>query len=154
MPKPSRNIDLKAAAENFSREGDLGVSGASVESVAPRSRRTFIASAKQRIVKAAEAARASGERGAVEALLRREGIYSSQLATWDRQFGAQGSAGLVPRKPGRKPKLDDKDRQLLALTKRNARLERKLFIANALIDLQKKAHAILNLALPEYDEES
>jgi hypothetical protein len=61
---------------------------------------------------------------------------------------------LSSRKPGRKAKLDDKDRQLLALTKRNAQLERKLHIANALIDLQKKAHEILGIALPEQDEES
>jgi hypothetical protein len=40
------------------------------------------------------------------------------------------------------------------LTKRNAVLEKKLRIANALIDLQKKAHEILGLALPESDGES
>lgn len=125
-----------------------------MESVAPRPRRNFTASEKQRIVQAAESARASGERGALEALMRREGIYSSQLATWRQQFGAHGAAGLSSRKPGRKAKLDDKDRQLLALTKRNAQLERKLLIANALIDLQKKAHEILGIALPEQDEES
>jgi hypothetical protein len=61
---------------------------------------------------------------------------------------------LASQKPGRKPKLDDKDRQLLALSKRNAELEGKLRIANALIELQKKAHAILGLALPDSDEES
>jgi len=125
-----------------------------VESVPPGSRRRFTASEKLRIVKAAEQALASGERGALEALLRREGIYSSQLATWRRQFGSRGAAGLEPQKAGRKPKLDEKDRQLAALTKRNAELERKLVIANALIELQKKAHVVLGLALPTTDEES
>ncbi len=53
------------------------MSGASLESVPPKTRRRFPASEKLRLVKAAEAAVASGERGALESLLRKEGIYSS-----------------------------------------------------------------------------
>lgn len=129
------------------------MSGASLESVPPKSRRRFSASEKLRIIKAAEAAIASGERGALAALLRKEGIYSSHLTAWRMQLGAHGAAGLVAQKPGRKPKLDAKDRQLLAMTKELARVQRKLLVAHALIDLQKKAHAILGIALPEFDEE-
>lgn len=129
------------------------MSGASVESVPPRPRRTFSASEKLRIVRAADAAVASGKRGAVEALLRKEGIYSSHLAAWREQFGARGAAGLEARKSGRKPKLDEKDRELLAAKKKLAVLERKLLVANALIELQKKAHAVLGLALPVLDDE-
>ena len=106
------------------------------------------------MVKAADAAIASGERGALESLLRREGIYSSHLSAWRQQLGTRGTAGLAPQKPGRKPKLDESARQLLALTKKNAELERKLKVANALIGLQKKAHEILGLTLPEFDEDS
>jgi transposase-like protein len=133
---------------------DRGLSGASLESVAPKKRRNFVASERLRLLKAADAATASGERGALQAMLRREGIYSSHLTKWRQQFAARGAAGLKAQKPGRKPKLDDKDRQLLALTKRNAELERKLRIADALIGLQKKAHEILGIALPDSDEES
>ena len=82
-------------------------------------------------------------------MLRKEGIYSSQLATWRRQFGADGEVGLAPRKPGRTPKLDVKDRQLLAAKKEVEALEKKLRVANALIALQKKAHELLELTLPE-----
>ena len=64
------------------------------------------------------------------------------------QLGAQGAAGLEPRKVGRKPKLDAKDRRNAELLKRNAVLERKLHIAEAIIELQKKAHEILGIALP------
>lgn len=128
-----------------------GASGAALEVVPKKSRRRFSASEKLRIVKAADAVLAGGVRGELESLLRREGIYSSHLAAWRKQFGARGAAGLEPGKPGRKPKLDEKDRQLLALTKRTAELERKLAIANALIGLQKKAHEILGIALPESD---
>lgn len=113
-----------------------------------------MASEKLRLLKAADAAVASGERGALEAMLRAEGIYSSHLSGWRQQFGAQGPAGLTPKTPGRKPKLDAKDRELLTLTKRYAKLEKKLLIANAIIDLQKKAHEILGIALPEYDEDN
>lgn len=128
------------------------MSGAAVETVAPKTRRRFSPAEKLRIVKAADAALASGERGALEALLRREGIYSSHLSIWRQKLSARGAEGLAPRKPGRKPKLDDKDRQLLAATKKVAVLERKLLIANALIDLQKKAHELLGIALPNPDE--
>ncbi len=155
MPKRSQVSDHENLLPNGKRtQSNHGVSGASLESVAPKKRRRFLASEKLRILKAADAAIASGERGALEALLRAEGIYSSHLSSWRQQLGAEGAAGLTPKKPGRKPKLNDKDRQLLALSKRNAELERKLRIANALIDLQKKAHAILGIALPDSDEES
>ncbi len=155
MPKPSRNADREISSkEGAHKRHEPGVNGASVESVQPKKRRRFPASEKLRLVKAAEAAVASGVRGALEALLRKEGIYSSHLSAWRQQLGAGGTAGLTPQKPGRKPKLDEKDRKLAAVTKENAVLKRKLQVANALIGLQKKAHEILGLALPELDEES
>ena len=108
-----------------------------METTPPKPRRRFSASEKLRLVKAADAALASGERGALEALLRREAIYSSLLSSWRQQVGARGSVGLAPQKPGRKPKLDDKDRRLVAVEKENAVLKRKLQIAEGLIALQK-----------------
>jgi transposase len=120
--------------------------------VAPKTRRRFSASEKLRLVKAGAAAVASGERGALEALLRKEGIYSSHLSAWRQQLGTRGPAGLDARQPGRQPKLDEKDRRLAAAAKEVAVLQRKLQVANALIALQKKAHEILGLALPEPDE--
>lgn len=151
MPKPSSRA---RGPESPPVDPKLGESGASVETVPKRARRTFSAADKRRILQEAEAAIASGERGALQSLLRREGLYSSHLSTWRQQVASSGERGLAPKKPGRKPKLDAKDRELLALTKRNAELERKLYIANALIDLQKKAHAILGIALPQTDEQS
>lgn len=107
-----------------------------------------------RIVKEADKCLASGERGALEAMLRREGIYSSLLSTWRTQLGAHGTAGLATKKPGRKPKLTDAERRNAELAKRNAELERKLHVANVLIALQKKAHEVLGLVLPESDGNS
>ncbi len=114
----------------------------------------FTAAEKLRIVKKADACQASGERGAIEAMLREEGLYSSALSTWRAQLSARGAGGLEPHKSGRKPKLDVKDRRNAELLKRNAVLERKLHIAEAIIALQKKAHEILGIALPETDGES
>jgi transposase len=150
VPKPPQVPGREGApAEGERKRHEPHVNGASQESVPSKTRRQFTASEKLRLVKAAEAALESGERGALEAMLREEGIYSSQLSAWRLQFGARGASGLASRTPGRKPKLGAKDRELLAVTKQNEVLQRKLRIANALIELQKKAHDLLGLALPE-----
>jgi transposase len=154
VPKSSPVPGRTSSPETERQQRERGASGASTESVPRKTRRRFSASEKLRLVNAADAAVASGVRGALEALLRKEGIYSSHLTTWRRQLAANGAAGLEARKPGRKPKLDPKDRALLASQKEVAALKRKLEVANALIELQKKAHAVLGLALPELDEQS
>jgi transposase len=102
-------------------------------------------------VKEADACVTSGKRGDLEALLRREGIYSSLLSSWRAQLGAHGASGLATKKSGRKPRLTEAERRNVELMKRNAQLERKLHIANVLIALQKKAHEVLGIALPESD---
>jgi transposase-like protein len=156
MPKPFHvpGPDLSRGDDARAHDDASGLSGASLESVPKKTRRRYAASEKLRIVNAAKAAVASGKRGALEELLRKEGIYSSHLSAWREQLAARGAEGLAAQKPGRKPKLDEKDRKVLALEKQMAKLERKLLVANAVIDLQKKAHEVLGLALPVFDEES
>jgi len=127
------------------------VASAVLETIARRPRRVFSAADKLRIVRAAEHCLTNGKRGDLELLLRREGIYSSLLWSWRTQFGAHGAAGLATKRSGRKPRLTDAERRNVELTKRNAELERKLHVANVLIGLQKKAHELLGLALPESD---
>jgi transposase len=151
VPKPFRSPDLAVSPENERHQHALEVAGASVESTVKRVRRRFSAAEKLRIVKEADSCLASGERGALEALLRKEAIYSSLLSSWRAQLGSHGAAGLAPKKAGRKPKLSEAERRNVELLKRNAVLERKLHIANVLIALQKKAHEVLGLALPESD---
>ena len=131
------------------------MSGGANESVPKKARpkRTFTAAEKLRIVKKADACLASGKRGALEAMLREEGIYSSHLSSWRTQIAESGTAGLAARKAGRKPKLDAKDRRIAELEKRNAKLERQLHVADVVIALQKKAHAILGIALPTLDDD-
>ena len=137
MPKPpSIKTEVVAAPENDRRQ-----------------RRRWTVKEKKRIIK--EAAECT-ERGELAALLRRKGIYSSQLSQWKKQMEARGEKGLAPQKPGRKPTKDAKDREIEKLKKRTAKLEKELDLARKLIDLQKKAHEILGAALPgiEDDEES
>ena len=110
-------------------------SGVSIETVPKRGRRrSFSAAEKLRIVRAAAACTEHGE---IEALLRRERIYSSHLTAWRKLLALHGNESLAGRKPGRKPTFDAKDRRIAELEKRAARLEAKLSLAEKLIDLQK-----------------
>jgi transposase len=154
VPKPFRDSDREGPPESERKPRAFGSNEATVETVAKRSRRVFSAADKLRIVKEADRCLASGKRGAVGALLRQEGIYASLLSSWRTQLGAQGAGGLAPKRPGRKPKFNEIERRVVQLEKRNAVLERKLHVASVLIGLQKKAHEILGLALPESDEDS
>ncbi len=150
MPKPSHLRALNSESAPAASKATAGASGASVESPpTPGKRRTFSAAEKLRIVREAAACT---ERGSIEALLRREGIYSSLLAAWRKQLGLHGTEGLAGRKPGRKPKMDAKDRRIAELEKRAAKLEAKLELAGKLLDLQKKAASILGINLASDEE--
>jgi transposase len=115
-----------------------------------RQRRRFPAEEKLRILREAEACT---ERGELTALLRREGLYSSHLTQWRVQFERQGLEGLAPKKAGRKPTLDAKDRKIAELERRNTKLTKRLDLAEKVIDLQRKAHEILGVALPRIEED-
>jgi transposase len=154
VPKPMPVREEEATPETEQRERARGASGGAVESVAHRQKRTFTAAEKLRIVRRAEACLASGKRGALGAMLREEGIYSSLLSCWRAQIGAHGVGGLDARKAGRKPKLDASERRNAELVKRNAELERQLHVVTVLLELQKKAHELLGVALPRSDGES
>lgn len=76
-------------------------------------------------------------------MLRKEGVYHSQLAQWRRQLAQSGNAGLGPKKTGPVPKHDAKDREIMALNNKVKKLERELGIVNGLVELQKKAQALI-----------
>jgi transposase-like protein len=110
-----------------------------------RLRRRFSAEDKRRILEEADSCT---ERGELSALLRRERLYSSQLSTWRAQLEHEGQTGLEAKKPGRKPLKDAKDRRIEQLEHDKGKLERKLLIAEKLIELQKKAQELLAAAQP------
>jgi transposase len=145
LPKPSRLRSTNSSPAPAAQGASAVASGRSVEIEAKSGkRRSFSASEKLRIVREAAACT---ERGDVEALLRREGIYSSLLAGWRKQFALHGSEALAGRKRGPKPKFDAKDRRIAELEKRSARLEAKLSLMEKLLDLQKKVSVILGIDL-------
>ena len=128
----------------------LRSAGPEVEVVAKASRRRFTAEYKRQILREADACT---EPGAIGALLRREGLYSSHLTTWRAQRERGELAGLTPKKRGPAPKpqnpLAGKVAALeRALSREKARADR----AEALVDLQKKVAALLETPLPRNGE--
>ena len=114
-----------------------------------RQRRRFSAAEKVRIVSEADVCTGHGEIGE---LLRREGIYSSHLARWRAAREKHGVDGLASQAPGRKPSKDAKDRVIAQQEQRIAKLERENRIQQGLIELQRKAHEILGVALPRIED--
>lgn len=105
-----------------------------------RSRRQFSTEYKLRIIAQADQCR----RGELGALLRREHLYSSQLRDWRKQLAQGGEQALSKSAPGPQPKLTGEQRELEKLCRENARLTRKLEIANGCLSLQKKALQMLD----------
>ena len=103
-----------------------------------RQRRSYSASYKLRIVEEAALCSQPGQLGA---LLRREGLYSSLLASWRQQFRQAGT--LDPHRRGRPP-IDPLRRELDRLQAENARLTQELTTAQLVIDVQKKVAALLD----------
>ena len=99
-------------------------------------RRRFTAQYKLRILEEADACRAPGEVGA---LLRREGLYSSQLAQW-RRARREGSLEALSKPRGPKGRRrDDMAVENQQLRKENARLRRRLEQANTILEIQEQA---------------
>lgn len=113
-------------------------------------RRAFTAEFKQKVLREVDAARASGESGAVGAVLRKNGVYSSHVTQWERQRAA---GSLAPKKRGRKPSRSTLTDEVERLQRKVARLEADLKKAETVIDVQKKLAALLGETLPVPTEE-
>ena len=100
-------------------------------------RRKFTAREKLRIL--GEIDRAAGIPGAIGAIMRREGLYSSAITDWRRQRDAGAYAGLSPVKCGPKPvPAHPLSAEHARLQRDYKRLEKRLERAEAVIDIQKK----------------
>ena len=112
-------------------------------------RRRFTAEYKRRIV---EEANAAAEPGAVGALLRREGLYSSHLVElWRRLYRAGALSGLArPRgRPAPHPLAAENDRLRATIERLEARLTR----AERVIAVQGNVSALLReLSLESADQ--
>ena len=132
------------AGEGERSEPQPAIAAPSVEVLQKPERRRFDAAYKRRIVEEAENCKGKGEIGA---LIRREGLYSSQLAKWRRQYRDAGQKGLADDKRGRKAKEKNPlEPELRKLEQENRRLQKKLRQAEIIIDIQKKVAAIMALS--------
>lgn len=105
-------------------------------------RRTFTVEYKRRIVKDADACKASGD---IAALLRREGLYSSHLTNW-RTARDHGELAPGASKKKRGPQAtgpDPRDKKIAELERENARLARRAERAEGIVEVQKKVAALL-----------
>ena len=116
-------------------------------------RRRFTAEYKQRILREADACTKPGELGA---LLRREGLYSSNLTVWRAAVREGGQKRLEPQKrgPQARPATRRDRNRIKQLERENRRLKARAERAEALVDLQKKVAALLGKPLTDEDEPS
>lgn len=105
-------------------------------------RRQFSAKYKAQILAEADGCTKAGEIGA---LLRREGLYSSNLSNW-RKERSQGK-GLKPQKRGRKGSSPS-TKEMAHLQAENRRLRAELERAETIIDVQKKVSSLFGIATP------
>ena len=110
-------------------------------------RRTFTVEYKRRIVKQADACKAPGEIGA---LLRREGLYSSQLADWRlaRDRGELAPGGTSKKRGPRRAAPDIRDQILADKEREIVRLKARAERAEAIAEIQKKLSLVLGMNLP------
>ncbi len=128
----------------------MPLSTSEVEVMAKPMRRRYSAEYKLRILREADA---STRRGEIGALLRREGLYSSNLTAWRKQREKGELEGLSQKRRGPLPKennpLADK---VKALERETARLRARAERAEGLVELQKKVSEILGIELKHNGE--
>ena len=100
-------------------------------------RRRFSAEYKAKILAEYEAA-PDGEKGSV---LRREGLYSSQITEWRQARDAGARSGLEP--GARKPKRTATEVELAKLKAKHERTEAELARTRLALDIMGKASALL-----------
>jgi transposase-like protein len=106
--------------------------------VAKPQRRAYTAEYKRRILQEADAGTTPG---AVGALLRREGLYSSHLVEWRRARARGELAARAPKQRGRKPTPGDpRDRKIAELERQLAQMTDR---AETLVDAQKNLAVLL-----------
>ncbi len=117
-------------------DAKVAVVAADVQVAAKPRRRTYTAEYKRRILKEADSCTTAG---AVGALLRREGLYSSHLVVWRRARARGELAALAAKTRGRKPTpVDPRDRKITELERQLVEMTGRAERAEALVEAQKK----------------
>ncbi len=109
-----------------------------------KARRNFTAKYKLQILAEADTCSRQGQLGA---LLRREGLYSSNLASWRRLREKGLLKVMAQKKRGRKCKeINPLAKRVALLEKENRLLQQKIKKAELIIETQKKMSELLEIA--------
>jgi len=119
----------------------------------PTRTRVYTPAFKERILREVAEARASGERGAMAAVLRREGLVRSLVFQWEQAQERLTKKGLEPKRRGRPRTKNPLADTVARLERENARLKKELYKAEVVIYVQKKLSALLGIAMPPRPEE-
>ncbi len=141
--------EFPASPEGHEERSDESPAGEAVPAAVPDpetpekpQRRRFSAEYKLRVLEEAEACEAPGEVGR---LLRREGLYSSHLATW-RKSRREGSLAALSKRRGRKAnEINPLAKKVEKLERENERLHDALDRAHLILDVQGKVAGLLGL---------
>ena len=118
--------------------------GSAIEVVAKATRRRFTVEYKRAIVREADGCKTPG---AIGALLRREGLYSSHLTVW-RAARQRGDLAGAPKKRGPTRQVaDPRDKRISELERERTRWQKRAERAEALVELQKQVAALLGTPL-------
>jgi transposase-like protein len=125
--------------------GPPGAIGSDTEVEAKARRRRFTAEYKRRIVREADRCTTLG---AIGALLRREGLYSSVLSSWRAARDRGELEGLAPKQRGPKAAAPDpRDKHIAEQEREIGKWRRRAERAEALVEVQKKVAALLGTPL-------
>ena len=123
---------------------EQALGGPAIEVVAKAKRRQFTVEYKRKIVREADGCKTPG---AVGALLRREGLYSSHLTTW-RAARERGDLAGAPKKRGPARRVPDpQTKRITELERERTRWQKRAERAEALVELQKQVAALLGTPL-------
>ena len=134
---------------DFVNEGGREALRPNPEVLARAKRRTYTGEFKLQVLAEADAAKGSGEIGAV---LRRHGLYSSHLTKWRQERKSGILEGLAPQKRGPKLKANPLTAENQKLRRDNERLTDRLRKAELIIDVQKKVAMLLGIPLAGSEE--
>ena len=156
--KVDRKLRVLEASERSGEGSKIGGGAGHAQSGPPpdpevpakATRRRFTASYKLKVLRQADEC-GPGEQSA---LLRREGLYWSNLQSWRRQRQEGTLRALTPKKRGRKAQEKNPlSKQVKCLNRENRRLKRRLEQAELMLEIQKKVSQALGITLGASEEE-
>ena len=125
---------------------EQAVDGPAIEVVAKATRRRFTLEYKRKIVREADACKTPG---AIGALLRREGLYSSHLTTWRAARERGELAGAAKKRGPVRRVVDPQAKRITELERESTRWQKRAERAEALVELQKQVAALLGTPLTD-----